>query len=82
MPRKSKLREDAAETAFRTLQEAIGERPKTLPPDERMEKNPEAQRRGSKGGKRGGIARAKALSEKQRSRIARKGAGARWKKAD
>ena len=62
MPRRRKLREDAAETAFRTLQEAIGERPKTLPPGERTEKNAEAQRRGAKGGKRGGRARAEKLT--------------------
>ena len=30
--RKPKLREDVAERAYRTLQEALGERPKTVPP--------------------------------------------------
>lgn len=51
-PAKPKLRPDAAETAFRVLQEAIGERPKTKPPGQRPdnEKHPEAVKRGSKGG--------------------------------
>jgi hypothetical protein len=46
MPRLN-LRPDVSETAFRVLQEAIGERPKTPPPAERTEKNPEGVRRGS-----------------------------------
>jgi hypothetical protein len=33
----AKLRPDVAETAFRVFQEAIGEAPKTLPPNERTE---------------------------------------------
>ena len=47
-----KLREDANETAFRVLQEALGERPRTKPPQERDEgeKNPEAVKRGRQGG--------------------------------
>ncbi len=50
---RGKLREDVAERAYRTLQEALGERPKTVPPSERTEdqKNPEAMRRGRKGGR-------------------------------
>lgn len=36
----------------------------------------------SKGGKRGGKARAKALTPEQRSEIARIAASARWKKSD
>ena len=35
---------------------------------------------GSKGGKRGGPARAKKLSPEERSRIGREGAQARWRK--
>lgn len=82
MPKKrkpeTKLREDTAETAFRVLQEAIGERPKTLPPSERTEKNPEAVKRGAKGGKKGGRARANRLDAERRQEIARKAAAARW----
>ena len=80
MPRKPKLREDAAETAYRTLQEAIGERPKTVPPSARTEKNPEAVRRGRKGGLVGGKARARSLSVQQRKASARKAARKRWEK--
>jgi hypothetical protein len=42
-PDESKLREDTAETAFRTLQEAIGELPKSAPPQRK-----EAVKRGGK----------------------------------
>ncbi len=78
----AKLRPDVAETAFRVMQEAIGEAPKTVPPSERAdsEKNPEAQRRGTLGGKRGGRARARSLSKSKRSSIAKKGTTARWNK--
>ena len=75
-----KLRPDVAETAFRVFQEATGGTPKTLPPHERDEKNREAVRRGSLGGKKGGRARAKSLSKADRSNIARLGAKSRWKK--
>jgi hypothetical protein len=74
-----KLREDAAERAYRTLQEAIGERPKTLPPGERTEKNPEAVKRGRKGGQKGGAIRARRLTAKRRAEIATRAATARWK---
>ena len=81
MPKKqTKLRLDVAETAFRVMQEAIGEAPKTLPPSERVEKNPEAVKRGSKGGKNGGAARANQLSTEERAEAARLAAQARWKK--
>lgn len=74
-----KLREDTAETAFRTLQEAIGERPKTVPGAE-QEKNPSAVKRGRKGGKKGGKARADLLSQKRLSDIGKRGAAGRWKR--
>lgn len=78
----AKLRPDVAETAFRVMQEAIGERPKTLPPSERKEKNPEAVKRGRKGGKKGGRSRARKLSLRERQEIARLAANARWSKQD
>lgn len=74
----AKLRPDVAETAFRVMQEAIGEAPKTLPPSERTEKNPDAIKRGRKGGKKGGVSRAKALTAKERREIAKRAAAARW----
>ncbi|MDQ3244279.1 MAG: hypothetical protein M3Q09_11160 [Gemmatimonadota bacterium] len=79
MPKKpAKLRPDVAETAFRVMQEATGEAPKSLPPADRTEKNREAARRGAIGGKKGGKARAKALSKGHRRKIARKAARSRW----
>ncbi len=75
-----KLREDTAETAHRTLQEARGERPKTPPPGERMEKKPQAVKRGRKGGKSGGKSRASKLSDDERRKAAQLAARARWKK--
>jgi hypothetical protein len=79
-PDDAKLREDTAETAFRTLQEAIGERPKTVP-GQPAEKNPRAVKRGSKGGKVGGKRRAEILSLDELKRIAQQGVAGRRKKA-
>jgi len=75
----AKLRPDVAEVAFRVYQEAIGEAPKTLPPGERTEKNPDAVRRGKKGGVKGGKARADSLTPQKRAKIAKRAAKARWK---
>lgn len=76
-PRK-KLRRDLNETAFDTLQAVLGEGPRPTPPGE-GDKNPEAVKRGRKGGKVGGKARAESLTAKERTRVARKAAKARWK---
>lgn len=81
MPKKpAKLRPDVAETAFRVMQEAIGQAPKTLPPSERTDKNTDAVERGAKGGKKGGKARAAKLTDDQRAEAATVAALARWKK--
>lgn len=77
----AKLRPDVAETAFRVMQEATGEAPRTLPPKARTEKNPEAVSRGAKGGKKGGKARAAKLTDEQRAEAATIAALARWKKS-
>lgn len=77
----AKLRPDVAETAFRVFQEAVGEKPKTLPPSERTEKNPAAVKRGRKGGKKGGASRAKKLSTQKRKEIAHRAATARWSRS-
>lgn len=69
-----------AETARRVFLESIGEAPKTPPPSERVEKNPIAVRRGRKGGKKGGNARAAKLTPEQREQAAQLAAEARWKK--
>jgi hypothetical protein len=76
MPKKP-MRPDVAQTAFRVMQEAVGDAPKTDP--ENREKNPDAVARGSKGGKKGGQARAEKLDPKERSEIAKKAAAVRWK---
>lgn len=81
-PEPGKLREDVNETAFRVVQGATGEGPKTPPPEERTdeEKDPEAVERGRKGGEKGGKARADTLTSDQRREIAEIAATARWKK--
>lgn len=81
MPKKpTKLRPDVAEIAYRTMLEATGQAEKTLPPEERMEKNADAVTRGAKGGKKGGKARATKLSSGEREEAARLAAQARWRK--
>lgn len=74
----AKLRPDVAEVAFRVMQEATGQAPKSLPPGERTKKNADAVERGRKGGKKGGKARAKKLSPTTREEIARRAAVVRW----
>jgi hypothetical protein len=81
MPKKrANIRPDVAETAFRVMLEATGQAPKTLPPTERVEKNPEAVRRGRLGGEKGGAARARRLSAEKRKAIAKTAASKRWEK--
>lgn len=48
-------------------------------PADAPSKDPAAVSLGRKGGLKGGVARAKALTKSQRSEIARKAAKARWK---
>jgi hypothetical protein len=76
--KRAKLRKDENEIAFDIVQAMIGEGARPSPPGE-GEKNPEAVTRGSKGGRKGGKARARQLSPRQRSAIAKKAAMARWK---
>ena len=83
VPKKpTKLRPDVAETAFRVMQEATGEAPRTLPPKERTEKNPEAVSRGKRGGQVGGKSRSAKLSEAERRAIAKRAADVRWRRKD
>jgi hypothetical protein len=74
-----KLRPDVAETAYRTMLEAIGEAPKTEPG--KQSKNPDAVARGQAGGKKGGKARAKRMTAEERSRAAKTAAEHRWKES-
>jgi hypothetical protein len=69
---------DVNSIAFRVMQEATGESPRTTEP----EKNPAAVALGRLGGLKGGAARAAKLSDKKRSAIAKKAAKARWEKKD
>ena len=48
--------------------------------EERHDRNPHAAALGRLGGRRGGLARAAALTPKRRREIARAGARARWKR--
>lgn len=74
---KDKLRPDAAEIAYRTMLEATGQTPKTRPGE--GEKNPDAVKRGRKGGKKGGKARAERLTPEERSTAGKVAADSRWK---
>ena len=51
--KRPKLRPDANEIAYRTMLEATGQAPKTVPPSERTDKQKDAEavRRGKKGGR-------------------------------
>ncbi|MFC1987602.1 histone H1 [Chloroflexota bacterium] len=70
MAKRKKKEHDFAVTAFRVVQEAIGE----------VEEKPviDYKALGRKGGLKGGMARANKLSPTQRSEIAKKAAQARW----
>lgn len=73
--RSSKL--DLNQLAKRILDEATGDEPKTEPPPV---KNAAAVALGKLGGKKGGAARAAALTPEKRSEIAKKAAAKRWSK--
>ena len=76
MATREKKEHDFAVTAFRVVQEAIGQiEPKA--PKPRKEYDYKAL--GHKGGLKGGKARAEKLTPEQRKEIARKAALARWK---
>ena len=80
MPKRSSRKtapKDINQLAASILAQAIGE-PGGLATT--GEKNPAAVALGRLGGLKGGKARAKSLSDKKRSEIARKAAAARWKK--
>jgi hypothetical protein len=74
---KIKRKRDTNELAFQITQLATGEA-REKNPDEG--KNPAAVALGRLGGLKGGKARAKSLSAKKRSEIAKKAAKTRWKK--
>ena len=75
--RSSKPHRDANQMAKHILDQLTGDAPKEQPPPV---KNKAAVALGRLGGKKGGAARAKALTPEQRSEIAKTAAGVRWKK--
>lgn len=75
---KPKRPRDVNQLAASVVAQATGSAP---PDDERAAKNEHAQALGRLGGKKGGAARAKALTPEQRREIAKKAAAARWKPA-
>ena len=66
-------KKDFAQNALAVVEEAIGEP---------LKKNSAAVALGKLGGKKGGPARAQALSAKRRSAIAKKAAKSRWERED
>lgn len=66
---------DVNQLAKQIVDEAVGE---AVPQTDGTAKDPAAVELGRKGGLKGGSARAKKLSAKRRSEIARKAAEARW----
>ena len=76
---KSKSKPDFALNAFRIVQEATGQAPKTPDPD--AGKDPAAVALGRKGGLKGGAARAKSMTKKQRTTSAKKASAVRWGKS-
>ena len=75
--RSSKPPRDANQMAKAILDQLTGDAPKEEPPPV---KNAAAVALGRLGGKKGGAARAAALTPEQRSEIAKKAAETRWKK--
>ena len=73
MKTKSNPRRDFTQVAFNVVKQAIGE---VAPEPELTGKKADS----SKGGKKGGKARAKKLTSEQRSEIAKKAARVRWEK--
>lgn len=89
MPKRSSMKQrpgtardhDFVTVARQIVEQAIGEKLDGSPlSDPRAEKNPAAVALGKLGGRKGGPARALALSAKRRSQIARSAAKARWGK--
>jgi hypothetical protein len=80
MPKRSGEKRDFMQVAREVVERAIGEQmdgsPLEVPIDNR---NPHAVALGKIGGKKGGQARAKALSPERRRAIAKKAAKSRWK---
>ena len=80
MPKRSGAKRDFMQVAREVVERAIGEQMDGSPLPVKVDKrNPHAVALGSMGGKKGGKARAKALSGAKRRSIAKKAASVRWK---
>ena len=77
MPKRSGTKQDLNQRAFSIVQQLTGGMPKPNPDEG---KNPAAVALGRLGGLKGGKARAKKLSARQRKQSAKKAASARWEK--
>jgi len=80
MPKRSSPKRDFMEVARGIVEQAIGERidGSPLPQPEPDTRNPHAVALGTIGGRKGGKARAKSLSARKRSQIAKLAAKKRW----
>ena len=79
LSKKSGKRRDVNKRAGSIVEQATGDEPEAPKAEEPADgKNPAAVALGRLGGLKGGKARAKKLSKKQRSEIAKKAAKARW----
>ena len=78
MPTRSSTPRDANQAARRILDQLTGDEPREPEPAPPPEKNAAAVALGRLGGKKGGAARAAALTPEQRSEIAKKAAAGRW----
>jgi hypothetical protein len=81
MAKKSAPKRDFMEMGRAIVEQAIGEKMdgSPIPEPPKDTRNPHAVALGSLGGKKGGKARAKALSPAKRKAIAKKASAARWK---
>lgn len=80
-PKRQGTPHDFTVIARRVVEQAIGEKLSGEPLDDKdAGKNPAAVALGRLGGKKGGKARAEALSPAKRKAIAKKAAAARWQK--
>jgi hypothetical protein len=80
-PSKPKRPRDLNQLAYQIVQEATDEAARDTEADPAdSDKNPAAVALGRLGGRKGGLARAKKLSQEQRHTIAQKAARARWRK--
>jgi hypothetical protein len=75
-PRGERRPADVIGNAVHVMRIAVGEAEETIPA-----KNPHAVELGKLGGRKGGQARAKSLSDAKRKRLAKKAAKARWERS-